>query len=464
MFLETIRSEGLAHLSYIFGDGEKAAVVDPRRDARIYVDIAYAWGCQIAYIFETHRNEDYVVGSLGLARLTGAGIYHGANLDFRYGNPVYEGDQFELGSIRLTVLNTPGHTLESISLAFVDKEFGEDPVGVFTGDALFIGDVGRTDFFPDRAREVAGFLYDSIFKKLLPLGDQVILYPAHGAGSVCGAGMASREFSTLGYERRYNPVLRITDKETFIQYKIDELHEQPPYFRQMEKYNLEGSAPLLERMPNPKPLGADAFAEKASNGALILDVRSPEAIGGALIPGSLGIPLEMIPAFAGWFLPYDRDILLVVQDYSEVEKAVRFLLRLGYDRIPGFLEEGLHAWEVTGRRYDQIPSIHAGELVRRIRAEEDFTLLDVRKKAEFNEGRLPNSTHIYVGELPHRLEEISRMRPVVTFCGSGRRAVIAAAILKQNDFKNVENCLGSMAACAANACPVIQGSSQPKML
>jgi hydroxyacylglutathione hydrolase len=243
MFLQIIRSEGLFHLSYLIGHDGRAAVIDPRRDCRIYVDMAHSRGARIEYIFETHRNEDYVIGSKELAHLTGAEIRHGGRLDFEYGRAVADGDTFDLGDLRLEILETPGHTFESISIAVTDTGFGEAPVAVFTGDALFVGDVGRTDFFPDRAEEVAGLLYESIFRKILPLGDQAILYPAHGAGSVCGEGMAEREFSTLGMERISNPVLQMKDRDVFIRFKASEHHDKPPYFRRMEKYNLEGSAP-----------------------------------------------------------------------------------------------------------------------------------------------------------------------------------------------------------------------------
>jgi hydroxyacylglutathione hydrolase len=457
MFLETIHSEGLAHISYLLGHGGQAAVVDPRRDCRAYVEKAYQRGAEIRYIFETHRNEDYVVGSSELSHLTGATIYHGRGLDFQYGEAVEDGDTFSLGNLQLQVLETPGHTYESISIAVSDAAFGEEPVAVFTGDALFVGDVGRTDFFPDRADETAGLLYDSIFNKILPLGDQVILCPAHGAGSVCGEDMADREFSTLGYEKAHNKVLGLAGREAFVQYKVKEKHYQPPYFRQMETYNLEGSAHPTDSLPPPKPLGIQSFTERVEEGAAVLDVRSPEALGGALIPGALGIPLHMIPAFAGWFLPYDRDILLVVEDHDRVATAARYLMRLGYDRVPGFLYEGLHAWETAGFPYDVIPAVHARDLVRRMNDKEDFVLLDVRKESEFRREHLPDAKHVYVGELPDHLGEIPRDRPVITFCGSGQRAVIAATILNREGFPQVENCLGSMAACAASGCPVIQG-------
>ena len=460
MFLETVRSPGLSHLSYIIGHQGRAAVIDPRRDCDIYVDMANRRGARIDYIFETHRNEDYVIGSKDLARMTGADIYHGSHMDFEYGHSVSDGDTFDLGDLRLKILETPGHTFESISIAVIDAGFGEDAAGVFTGDALFVGDVGRTDFFPDQAEEVAGLLYDSIFKKILPLGDQVILYPSHGAGSVCGEGMAEREFSTLGMEKRYNPALQKKNREDFIRFKLNEQHDMPPYFRRMEEFNQEGSAPSIGHLSIPKPLTASWFNDLVDSGAVILDVRSPEAIGGALIPGSLGIPLAMVTAFAGWFLPYDRDLLLVVDAYDEVETAFRHLTRIGYDRVAGFLDDGLHAWEVSGRDYQSIPTVRTRELVRRINRKENFTLLDVRKKKEFQQARLPGALHVYVGELPDNLDKVPKDKDTVTFCGSGQRAVIAATILKNAGHENVANCLGSMAACSAVGCPVIEGGQK----
>jgi hydroxyacylglutathione hydrolase len=454
MFLEKVKSEGISHLSYVIGHQGEAAVVDPRRDCRIYIDIAARHGASITHIFETHRNEDYVIGSRELADLTGAEIYHGEGLDFAYGKTVPDGTQFEVGDLRLTVLSTPGHTFESISIVVRDAGFGKTPVTVFTGDALFIGDVGRTDFFPDRAEEVSGLLYDSIFEKLLPLGDQVVLLPAHGAGSVCGSGMADREFSTIGYERLCNPSLQVEDRKAFIQQKVGESHDMPPYFSRMEKYNQEGSAPFLGVFPPPPPLGVGRFEEMLGDGMLALDVRSPEAIAGAFIPDSLAIPLDMIPAFAGWFLDYNRDIGIVAESADQARTAKRHLARIGYDRVKGYLEKGLTAWEMAGHSYSRIPAVHASELVRRIREYEPFTLLDVRKDEEVEAGKLQGAVHISLSELPDRLDEIPGGRPITTFCGSGQRAIIAASILKRKGFEKVEDSLGSMMACSAIGCPI----------
>jgi len=453
MFLEKITSVGIAHLSYILGDGLEAVVIDPRRDCDIYRDIAAREGVRITHIFETHRNEDYVIGSLDLARYTGASIHHGKALDFAYGQPVSDGDIFEVGDLRLLILETPGHTFESISIVVSDSNAGKDAVAVFTGDTLFVGDVGRTDFYPDRAREVAAALYDSIFNKLLPLGDQTILHPAHGAGSVCGDNMASREFSTLGHERLHNPVLQKTDREEFIHHKLQEQHEQPAYFRKMEAWNLQGP-PKLDYIPTPPPLTADIVEKYMTEGAIVVDLRSPEAFAGAFIPGSIAIPLDMISAYAGYLLSYDHDLVLIAETDTQISSAVRYLLRIGFDRIAGYLKSGLTAWEVSGRPYGRIPAVHAATLEKRLHNHESFTLLDVRKIGEVNEGRLVGSTHIFLGDLQERIDEIDRNQPVVTFCGSGKRAIIAASILKRQGFTDVEDSLGSMQACKQLGCEI----------
>lgn len=457
MFLHVVRSQGLAHLSYIVGDQGTAAVIDPRRDCGVYMDIAYREGSRITHIFETHRNEDYVIGSRELAERTSAEIFHGSAFPFGYGNSVEEGDTFEFGDVLLKILSTPGHTYESISITLADQSISADPIAVFTGDALFIGDVGRTDFFPDQPEEVAGLLYDSIFQKLLPLGDHVLLYPAHGAGSVCGSGMADREFSTIGYERKHNPRLQLTARDDFIHFKVHEHHYQPPYFRQMEKYNAEG-APLMGRLPRPKPYDVEHFERAMGDGMVVLDTRSPEAFAGAYIPGSLAMPLEMISSFAGWFLSYKRPVGLVVTSYEDVETAVRYLVRLGYDRVAAYLDGGLHAWATSGRVYDSIAAVYAGDLKQALENNgEGFTLLDVRRQDELqSEGKLPNVTHIYLGDLPHQLDRVPKDKPVTTFCGSGQRAIIAASILKQQGYREVSDALGSMAACQAIGCSIIK--------
>jgi hydroxyacylglutathione hydrolase len=450
MFIERVHSPGLAHISYFVGGREKAAVVDPRRDVEIYLDLAREHGLRITHIFETHRNEDYVIGSRELTETTGAEVYHGAELPFEYGVAVSEGDSFELDGLRLGVLSTPGHTPESICVTLADLSASEEPVGVFTGDVLFVGDVGRTDFIEGGAE----LLYGSLFEKLLPLGDHLIIYPAHGAGSVCGAHLSAREFSTLGHERRHNLALQHADRQAFIHHKNAEQHYRPPYFRRMEQQNLAGPD-FLAGLPDPDACSADEFAARMQQGMLIIDTRTPEGFGGAHIPGSFALPLGNLPAFAGWLLSYDTPLGLVVERPEDVETAVRYLVRIGYDDVDAYLSEGMHDWETGGRQFEGLPQVYIGEIKRRLEAKEEFILLDVRSQAEFEAMHLEGSRHIYVGELPDRLAELPKDKLIATFCGSGHRAIIAASILKRNGFERVENCLGSMAACRATGCPLV---------
>ncbi|MBN2028384.1 MAG: MBL fold metallo-hydrolase [Actinobacteria bacterium] len=455
MFLETVKSPGLAHLSYILGDAGKAAVIDPRRDHHIYLDIAAREGSRITHVFETHRNEDYVVGSSGLAAATGAEVLHGEHMAFGYGRGVSEGDAFEVGNILLSVLHTPGHTEESISIVMYDTgSSSEEPAAVFTGDTLFAGDVGRADFFPGREEEMAGMLYDSIHGKLLPLGDGVILYPGHGQGTICGGNLAARELSTLGYERNNNPALGFADRQAFIAHKAVERLFMPGYFERVHALNQEGPPPL-SALPMPLPLDPASFEESASGGS-ILDVRSKEAFVGAHLPGSLAIALDKVSSYAGWYLPYDKPVYLVVERPEEVETAVRYLVRLGYEDMPAFLAGGMFKWEVSGRPFASMKAVHAAELVNMLETEEDFVLLDVRSAEEYEGGHLPTAVNIHMGELPRRSGEVPRDRKVVTFCGSGERATIAASLLEMNGHERVESCFGSMAACSNLGCPIEQ--------
>ena len=246
MLFERIVSEGIAHNSYFIGSGGRAVVIDPRRDCDIYLRIASRNKLTITHIFETHRNEDYVIGSLELKERCGAEIYHGAQLAFAYGNPIRDGDRFQVGSLEFLALETPGHTEESISLALYDREISDRPYMIFCGDTLFSGAIGRTDFFgQERKAEMAAKIYDSISKKILPLGDGVIVCPAHGAGSICGSDIADHPFTTIGYEKETNRELA-QGRESFISQRSAESPYYPPYFREMEKNNLEG-ARILHR-------------------------------------------------------------------------------------------------------------------------------------------------------------------------------------------------------------------------
>lgn len=455
MIFNRITSRELAHNSYFIGSEDVAAVIDPRRDCDVYVDLAQREEVTIRYIFETHCNEDYVIGSNELSNLTGAEIFHGPGLKWGYGSTLRDGEAFRIGELKLTALHTPGHTDESMSYVLADLSSSGDPVMVFTGDALFVCEVGRIDLYgPDEAPRLAGALYDSIFTKILPLSDGVILCPAHGAGSVCGGNISERDESTLGIERLHNPVLQLTNKDAFIEYKVREYHERPPYFRKMEKYNLEG-APLLHKLPSPPPLTPIEFKNEMERGALVVDVRTPPAFGGAHIKGSYSIWLEGVPAYAGWVLPYDTPLLLVHECGDHIEKAVRYLIRLGYDTIAGYLSGGIAAWYASGLPVEYMGFSTVHELKKRLDDHEDVLVLDVRDDKEWRTGHIKGARHIYVGHLQNRLKELPRDRPISIVCNVGHRASLAASILLRAGYTNVCcDVLGSMRAWSANNYPM----------
>jgi len=448
MLLKKIKTPGLSHLSYLIGSGGKAAVIDPRRDCDIYLETARAEGLEITHIFETHRNEDLVSGAPILANMTGAGVFHGPNAagDVVYAATAREGDRFEIGQLAIEVLETPGHTDDHVAYALYDSEYPESAVGVFTGDALFVGDVGRTDFYPDRKREVAGLLFDSLHK-ILALGDQAMIYPAHGAGSVCGSGMAEREFSTIGHERRNNPRLQIESREEFIEAKISENHYQPPYFRLMERLNLEGGDPA-PRVTRPKNLSL-AEMEDCSPTHLV-DVRDPMAYASGHLPGSMSLPVDMIPAFAGWFIGEGDRVLLIGSDESQLATATEHLVRIALDNIVGGYT-GIVPAAAAGKNMAQIPMIKTQEIKKRLAEDRsDWTLIDVRDADERSEISIEGSQHIYVGELNERWKELDKGRHYTLMCASGMRATVAAGWLASRGFGNLDIFLGSMGAWKAS--------------
>jgi hydroxyacylglutathione hydrolase len=451
VFIETVKSPGLAHLSYVLGDAGEAAVVDPRLDLDSYLDLARVRDVRIVTVIETHRNEDYVSGARRLAAATGARLVHGRGIAWGFGEAVADGTELDVGGLRLQVLATPGHTPESVSVAVVHRATGDLPIAVFTGDALFVGDVGRTDLHPDGPEVGARLLYHSLHQRLLPLGDQALVLPAHGAGSVCGGDIAQRDVSTLGYERRCNPRLQLSEGD-FVRAKAQELHHRPPYFARMERVNLRGE----DRGPDllaPQPLAPDAFAERMDRGMAVVDVRSPEAICGASVPDALGLPLAMLPSLGGWFVPDDHDLGLVVDRPDDVRVAVAHLGRLGLHRVVGWLRGGVVAWCSSGRDYRSFPTVSAPALKRRLEQGTDAVLLDVRGPEAFDEGHLPGARSIYVGEVGLRAEELPRDRAVLTYCNTGRRSTVAATVLARSGFERVEVALGSISGCREVGCP-----------
>ncbi|GGC34317.1 MBL fold hydrolase [Novosphingobium marinum] len=448
MLLEKIKTPGLSHLSYLIGSGGEAAVVDPRRDCEIYVEKARSQGLRITYVFETHRNEDLVSGAPVLAAMTGAKVLHGPNPAgaVAYADTARDGDRFGIGQLRIEAIETPGHTDDHLAFAIHDTAYPQGAVGVFTGDALFVGDVGRTDFYPDRKREVAGMLWDSLHR-ILALGDQAIVYPAHGAGSVCGSGMAEREFSTVGHERRNNPRLQFESREAFVDFKVAENHYQPPYFRLMERLNLEGGE-AVPRVMAPEPMTLAAL--KACGADHVIDVREPMAYASGHLPGSMCLPVGMIPAFAGWFIGEGDSIALVGSDTGQLHGAAEHLSRIALDNIVGGYT-GMVPAAAAGTAMSATPMIGTEEVSRRLEGNADnWTLLDVRSIDERKEAAIDGSLHIYAGELAPRWRELDPARHYTLMCASGMRATVAAGWLQSRGFTNIDVYLGSMGAWSAS--------------
>jgi hydroxyacylglutathione hydrolase len=443
MLIQTVKSEIVSHLSYIIGSNNEVAVIDPRRDCEIYLEIANNWGAKINYIFETHRNEDYVTGSLELAKITGATIFHGPGLPWKFGRTLKDNQEIRIGSIKIRSLHTPGHSPESTSYVVYDLESGEEPVIVFTGDTLFVGDVGRTDFLGEKMTPVMSEkLYNSITNRLLPLGDGVIVCPAHGSGSVCGGKIRQREISTIGIEKKTNPMLNLSKNE-FVKQKTDERHPTPPYFKQMEAYNLNGP-PILGVIAAPHPLTSTEF-KKAAETAYILDTQTPSAFGAAHIKGSFSLPPKRL-LYVGWIADYSKPILLVVEDQQALEFAVNNLLRLGLDKISGYLGGGIEAWYKDGLPVAKNGLITVHELKKMIDAKQEITILDVRREKEWSEGHVEGAIRVYLGHLPKRTDEIPKDKPIVVMCKTGTRSSFGASILLRAGFDNVYNCLGGIGA------------------
>lgn len=445
MLLRRITSEGVSHHSYFVADGGEALVVDPRRDIDVYLDLAAQEGLRIRSVLETHRNEDYVIGSRALQDATGAQVLHSEHLDFGYGETVKEGDTLGLGRLRVRVLETPGHTDDSLTFALSDLRDSEDPVIAFTGDALFIGDTGRTDLLDD-AERAAAELHRSLFEKILPLGDGVVLCPAHGGGSVCGGAISDRDLSSLGFERLHNPGLQHRDRESFVRAKLGEPHLQPPYFKRMEDWNQSGP-PVYERLPLPPPLSPGELAERVQDGAVVVDARMPQAFAGGHIPGAYSIWRSGLSAYLGWIVPVGTPVLLVLPEEASVEAATRVLLRIGYDEMAGVLRGGFETWQNEGRPVARHGTIDTETLRNRLaRGGDDLAVVDVRKPSEWEGGTIEGAHRIFVGDLERRAGELPRDRILVSMCSVGHRGALGASILERHGFPRVLNYLGGYTA------------------
>ncbi len=454
MKFQVLKSDVVAHISYLVGSKNEAAVIDPRRDCDIYLETTRKWEARIKYVFETHRNEDYVIGSIELAKVTGAKVLHGQGLDWGYGSTIGEPQEFSIGSLKIVALHTPGHSPESTCYVLLDSESGDQPVMVFTGDTLFVGDVGRTDFLgPEMTPIMSEKMYKSIFEKLLPLGDGVIVFPAHGAGSVCGGKISEREISTLGIEKATNPMLQLS-KEQFIKAKMAERHQTPPYFKKMEQYNLQGP-PIRGMMANLRPLKPSEFNDKVKKGAYIVDVRTPVAFGGAHIECSFSLPPSRL-SNAGWVLSYDKPILIVAENLEAADSAERSLYRLGYDNVEGYLANGIESWYKENLPVAKLNLATVQNLKRTLSSGQDVFVLDVRRENEWTEGHIEGSTRIYLGKLQNETDNLPRNKPIFVICKTGNRSSFGASVLLREAFDQVYNVLGGIDAWKKAAYPLVK--------
>ena len=465
MFFYRRTVPGLAIHSYIVGDDQTktCAVIDPVRDIDEYISVAEEEGLCITDILETHVHADFVSGSRELKhRLGNKPKIHCSGMGGKEWIPTYadhvvkEGDQVKLGNISLKAIHTPGHTPEHLMWALYEEMEPDDvPDWLFTGDFLFVGDVGRPDLLGEEVQEkLAQQLYQSVFTLLNKYSDSVEIFPAHGAGSLCGKSLGTRPSSTLGIERHQNPAMvRKADSE-WISGLMQDMPKAPPYFSRMKKINVEGPQIIGCERPEQKSIGPKEVQEMIQKDCLLVDVRSKEAFSAAHIPGAINLPLG--PAFAswaGWILPYDQPIVIVCNNPAHIPGVVDNLLRVGIDQVAGYLKGGMTAWENQGLEISHVETITVQELVDRIENKPPF-ILDVRTDQEWQADHIEKAHHIPVGPLKVRIHEVPRGCEVAVVCGSGYRSSIAASILKREGYRDVANVFGGMTAWKQQGLPI----------
>lgn len=460
MIVQQFFVKGIAHSSYLLGGTDTGAIIDPQRDVQIYLNAAKALDMKITHILETHLHADFISGHLDLAEKTGAQIYVPKSGQCQFDHvALVEGDTVEIEDMVVSVLETPGHTPEHISYVVKDSARGDDPAGVFCGDTLFVGDVGRPDLFPSMAKELASSLYNSLHEKLLKLPDFCEVYPAHGAGSLCGRAMGAKRTSTIGYERRYNAALQIDRRDEFIASLTTNMPAAPDHFSRCSAINRDGPT-LVCTLPVLEEMEAEIFSQSLKDDhTIVLDIRSYESFGGQHIPGAYHIDMAgNFATFAGWMLSPEANILLVADNGIQAEEAVVWLRRVGLDGVTGYLEDGMFAWAKAGLPTAHVTQLSVEELHDMSTGEHEMAILDVRAPSEYASFHITGAINIPFPELRGRYGELDPTLPMVLMCAGGQRSSLGTSILKQHGFKNVFNAAGGMigysAAGYAPECPV----------
>jgi hydroxyacylglutathione hydrolase len=451
MFLQQFFVKGLGHASYLLGDPSAgvAAVIDPRRDVEAYLTAAADEGLRITDVLETHVHNDYVSGADELRRRLGATVHVSADAELsRAHEPLRDGDELRLGSLRIRAIATPGHTPDHLSFLVADLSRTDEDWILLSGGALLVGTAARPDLLggPEEARRAAAQLYATLRDRIAPLPDWIELYPTHGAGSLCGSGIGGKRWSTVGFERRHNPALNQPDADAFARFILADQPSVPAYWRLMRPTNQAGATPV-DDLADPRPMTGDEVAHAAGHGAVVIDARDPDRFAEGHIPGALSIGLrDTFGTWAGSVVPIDREVVLVLARQEDLEAAMAQLRRAGFDRIVGYLHGGFEAWSGEVETLD------------RIRAEQvaanGLAVLDVRELAEWRDGHIPGAIHIPGAQLPARLSDVPS-GPVAVICGSGYRSAIAASLLLREGRDEVVHVPGGMDAYRGARLPTI---------
>jgi hydroxyacylglutathione hydrolase len=460
MYFEQFYLGCLAHASYMLASEGEAVVVDPQRDVELYVKAASEHGVSIRHIFETHLHADFVSGHKELAARTGAQIYMGASAQATFPHvAVRDGLELRVGKIMIRALETPGHTPESICLLVTDEEKSSSPWAVLTGDTLFIGDVGRPDLSPSHTpAQLASMLYESLHNKLMKLADGVLVYPAHGAGSLCGRNMRAEKSSTIGTERLTNYALQIKSREDFVAQLTSNLPARPEYFSKDAEINRTGAASLSD-LPPLRPITPAELKTMLDDGAIALDVRPGDEFVAGHVPASINIALS--GQFASWAATVlgltARPVLIAASD-EQIEEARLRLARVGIESLSGYLEGGLTAWKQAGLPAATLAQITPGELNARLMSGQT-QVLDVRRAPEWEAGHIESATWWPLDNFKVSPPEMDHDVPVAVHCKGGYRSIIAASLLQRAGFRNVVNVIGGFDAWQEAKLSIIGGSS-----
>jgi len=458
VYFEQFHLGCLALDSYMLASEGVAIVVDPQRDVDIYLQAAEQHGVKIQHIFETHLHADFVSGHKELAERTGARIYVGPNGGAKFPHiEVLDGFQLRVGKIRISVLETPGHTPESICLVVTDEEKSPDPWAVLSGDTLFLGDVGRPDLSGTHTPVVlAGMLFDSLHNKVLKLADDVIVYPGHGAGSLCGKNMRAESSSTIRTERLTNYALKIDSREEFILQLTTNLPPRPEYFPQDAAINRVG-APALSELPDLEPISPQSLQSMLSDGVFALDVRSSDDFASGHVPGSVGIPLSGDFAFwAGSLLGLSSRPVLIAASQEQLAEARTRLARVGIDGARGYLKDGIKGWSEAGLPLTELEQINP-RLLSELLRKDKTQVLDVRRKPEWEAGHVEGANWLALDDFKDSLSKLDRKAPIAVICKSGYRSLIAGSLLQRAGFENVRNVSGGFVGWEKAKLPIVTG-------